>query len=265
MKTLKKICFLFLILTSSLSALPTGEEVTANINSREEGIAVSRNLRMEMTDRRGKQRIRETRAFRKYYGDEKRTAIFYLSPKNVKDTAFLTWDYPERDRDDDQWLYLPAMKRVRRISASDRGDFFLGTDFTFEEIKLESRVSEVDFVRTTIGEGEVDGFPTYTVEGVATSEAIERELGVARREDHVDKSIWMIRKSLLFDRKGKHVKTIHFKDIESVQGIWSAMTIIAENHKTGHRTEFKFSDVVYEDSMADEVFSQRNLMRGYRP
>lgn len=105
--------------------LPDGDEIARRINARGEGVAVTRNMTMEMTDRSGKTRRRQTPAFPKYYGDEKRAVIFYLEPKNVKDTAFLTYDYPEPGRDDDQWQYLPAMRKVRRISASDRSDYFL--------------------------------------------------------------------------------------------------------------------------------------------
>ena len=142
---------------------PSGLEIAQRINDRDEGEAVSRNLTMEMIDRRGKKRVRETRGFRKYYGEEKRTVIFYLKPKNVKKTAFLTYDYPLADRDDDQWLYLPAMRKVRRISASDRGDYFLGTDFTYEDIKKESKVSIEDYTWKTVGEEEIDGYRKYSV------------------------------------------------------------------------------------------------------
>jgi hypothetical protein len=96
---------------------PEGIEIAKRINARDEGEAVSRKLTMEMVDRRGKKRVRETRGYRKYFGTEKRTVIFYLQPKNVKGIGFMTYDYPDANRDDDQWLYLPAMRKVRRISA----------------------------------------------------------------------------------------------------------------------------------------------------
>ena len=96
---------------------------------------------MELIDRRGKSRVRETMGYRRYYGEEKRTVLFYQSPTNVRGTGFLTYDYPNADTDDDQWLYLPALRKVRRISSSDRGDYFLGTDFTYEDIKKETRIA----------------------------------------------------------------------------------------------------------------------------
>ncbi|NOR71100.1 MAG: outer membrane lipoprotein-sorting protein, partial [Methylomarinum sp.] len=198
--------------------LPSGDSIAKNINARDEGIAVSRNLTMQMTDRHGKVRERETRAFRKYFGDEKRTAIFYLKPKNIKDTAFLTYDYADKQRDDDQWLYLPAMRKVRRISASDRGDYFLGTDLSYEDIKLETRVSLKDYTRKTIGEDVVDGVHCYIVEETAIDSETAEELGHLRRESCVDDTIWMARRSKFWDLQNNLLKTTYFKDISKVQG-----------------------------------------------
>lgn len=265
MKSEKLIMLLIMTVISSnavSSELPAGVIIAQNINARDEGIAVSRKLKMEMTDRHGKARVRETRAFRKYYGDEKRTAIFYLKPKNIKDTAFLTYDYADKERDDDQWLYLPAMRKVRRISASDRGDYFLGTDLSYEDIKLETRVSLKDYTRKTIGEDEVDGVHCYVVEETTIDNETAEELGHLRRESCVDDTIWMTRRSKFWDLQNNLLKTTHFKDISQVQGIWTAHTIDVENHKTGHHTIFTFSDVDYDEGVKDSVFTQNALKRG---
>ncbi len=241
---------------------PNGDEIARRINARDEGVAVTRNLDMRMTDRHGKTRTRETRAFRKYYGDEKRTLIIYLKPRNVKGTAFLTWDYPDADKDDDQWLYLPAMRKVRRISASDRGDYFLGTDLSYEEIKLESRVAIDDYRRKTIGEDEVDGHHCYVVESIPVDAKIARELGYAKVEQCVDSEIWMVRRARFWDTHGKPLKTAYFRDIRRVQGIWTQHRIEVENHKSGHKTLFLFSDVDYAAGVPDNRFSRNALKRG---
>lgn len=241
---------------------PTGDEIAQRINARDEGEAVSRNLTMEMIDRRGKKRIRDTRGFRKYYGKEKRSVIFYLQPKNVKDTAFLTYDYPQVAVDDDQWLYLPAMRKVRRISASDRGDYFLGTDFTYEDIKLETKVSIEDYTRKTIGEDSVDGHHCYVVEALPVDEETAKELGYGRVEQCVDSEIWMVRRGVFWDTRGKLLKTIATKDIRQVQGIWTQHRIEVEHHKTGHRTLFRFSDIDYAKGVADNIFTQKAIRRG---
>ncbi|HFD91930.1 MAG TPA: outer membrane lipoprotein-sorting protein [Gammaproteobacteria bacterium] len=242
--------------------LPDADEIARQVNARDEGVAVARKLEMQMTDRRGKKRVRITRGFRKYYGDEKRTVIFYMEPSNVRGTAFLTWDYPESDRDDDQWLYLPAMRKVRRISASDRGDYFLGTDLTYEDIKLETRISMEDYRRRTIGEDEVDGHHCYLIESVPVDKETARELGYGMVEQCVDDSIWMVRRARFRDRKGNALKTVLFRDIRQIQGIWTQHRIEVENHRTGHRTLFLFSEVDYRHSVDDALFTQAALRRG---
>lgn len=268
MKTIKLIMLLMItclpvVFSKAMSIeLPAGSTIAQKINARDEGIAVARNLKMEMTDRHGKKRIRETRAFRKYFGDEKRTVIFYLKPKNIKDTAFLTYDYADKEKDDDQWLYLPAMRKVRRISASDRGDYFLGTDLSYEDIKLETRISIKDYTRKTIGEDEVDGFHCYWVEEKAIDDETAEELGHVRRQNCVDDNIWIVRKSIFWDPQNKLLKTLYFRDISKVQGIWTAHKIEVENHKTGHQTLFSFSDVRYNEDVSDRVFTQNAMKRG---
>jgi len=266
MNNLKTLFTITALITSSIvtanTILPTGEQIAKNINARNEGISLSRNMQMILTDKRGKERIRETVAYRKYFGDEKRTVIHYLAPRNVKKTAFLTYDYPEVDKDDDQWLYLPAMRKVRRISASDRGDYFLGTDFTYEDIKKESKVTLEDYTRKTLREEELNGNPVYVIEAIPVNDKIAEELGYGKVIQWVDKNIWMTRKSKFYGTRGKLLKTTLFKDIKQVDAIWTAHRLEVDNHKTGHKTVFIFSDIVYDKEVRDDFFTQRAIRRG---
>ncbi len=259
------VTILILVLTAPLTfstELPNGDEIANNINARDEGPLVSRTVLMEMTDKRGKQRVRKTQGFRKYFGDDKRTVIYYLTPKNVKDTAFMTYDYADASIDDDQWLYLPAMRKVRRISASNRGDYFLGTDFTYEEIKLESKVSIEDYSRKTIGEEVIDGHRTFIIESTPIDKTTAKELGYSKVKQWVDTKIWMVRKAEFTSLRNKPLKTIYSKEIKQVQGIWTAHLLEVENHKTRHTTKFTFSDIDYQREISDDLFTERALRRG---
>ncbi len=244
------------------AALPRAEDVVAHINSRDEGEAVSRKLSIEMRDKRGKIRHRETRSYRKYYAAEKRTVIFYLAPKNIKDTAFLTYDYNDPEQEDSQWLYLPALRKVRRISASDRGDYFLGTDMTYEDIKLETRVSSADFNFQTIGTCDADGKPGLQIQGTPKSQEIARELGYSKTLSCVDNKIWMVRHSQFWDIKGTILKTVTISNIEQIQGIWSQQNIDVENHKTGHSTRLIFSEIDYQSPIPEDIFTTNAIKRG---
>jgi predicted RND superfamily exporter protein len=241
---------------------PGASEIVQRVNARDEGESVSRKLIMEMTDRRGKTRTRETRYFRKYYGEERRTVILYLSPPSVKGTGFLTYDYPEPGREDDQWLYLPALRKVRRISATARGDYFLGTDFTYNDVKQEGKLSLEDFVWKSLGEETVDDRRCYLIEGSPISEKIAKELGYGRVRSWVDAEIWVARRLEAWDVNGNPLKVAESRDIRRVDDIWTTHRIDVRNRKTGHSTVFKLSDVDYRTPVPDEVFTERALRRG---
>ncbi len=243
-------------------AAPTGLDIMQAVNAREDGDQVSRRIRFELTDRRGKTRIEETVGYRRYFGDEKRTIIFYTEPTNIRGTGFLTFDYPDPAADDDQWLYLPALRKVRRISASDRGDYFLGTDFTYEEVKKEQKVelSDYDFTRT--GEETVDGVAAHIVEGTPVSEDVAKELGYSRVVWRIDPAIRMSRRSDYYDLNGNQLKTITLENVETIDGIVTATGLFVENHKTGHSTRFTSIDVDYEAEVDERLFSQARLRRG---
>lgn len=245
-------------------ALPTGDEIVSNVNARDDGLFFTRSLAIEMTDKRGKTRKQSTYTYRKYYGEEKRSAIFYMEPANVKDTGFLTYDYADSSKDDDQWLYLPALRRVRRISSSNRGDYFLGTDFTYEDMKQDTRLSPADYNWTTLGKETIDGHECYLIEGVPVDEKTAEELGYGRYRAFVDSEIWIQRRTKVTDVNGNDLKTIYSEDIEKIQGIWTIQKMRAENHKSGHSTIFIVSNVDYETAVDDDMFSERALKRGVR-
>ncbi|MFT6751047.1 MAG: hydrophobe/amphiphile efflux-3 (HAE3) family protein [Candidatus Azotimanducaceae bacterium] len=240
----------------------SGIEVMSNVAARNDGEHVTRNLTMKLIDRRGKRRVRVTKSFRKYYSEEKRTVLFYTSPSNLKDTAFLTWDYKDTDIDDDQWLYLPAARKIRRISASDRGDYFLGTDFSYEDIKNENKPALADYTYKHIGNEVLDGIELIVVEGIPVNDEIGRELGYGRIESYVDPKNWMIRQSLFWDIRGNPLKKVQSKEISKVDEIWTSHKILSENFKTGHKTEFTFSDIDYRSEVKDSWFESRQLRRG---
>ncbi|MFT7214456.1 MAG: hypothetical protein ACI9XK_004724, partial [Granulosicoccus sp.] len=248
--------------TATAATLPAGRWLAEQINAVEEGVQRSSKLSMKMIDRRGKERQRETLTFRKYYGQEKRTVLFYQSPKNVKDTGFLTYDYPDSDKDDDQWLYLPALRKARRISASDRGDYFLGTDFTYEDIKKEGKFELSDYHFKTLEMGSFRGKEVLLLEAIPVNEETAAELGHSKVLAWVDSSNWIVLKSQSWDINQNELKTIVMSDIRQIDGIWTRHSLIVDNHKTGHHTEFSFSQVDYNTEVKDRVFTRQALTRG---
>ncbi|MEH6627798.1 MAG: outer membrane lipoprotein-sorting protein [Motiliproteus sp.] len=242
--------------------LPDGRWVAEQVNGVDEGIHRVSNLTMKLVDRRNKERLRETRTFRTYVGNEKRTVLFYLSPRNVKNTGFLTYDYPQPSVDDDQWLYLPALRKARRISASDRGDYFLGTDFTYEDIKKEGKFELSDYHFKILQRETLNGKETLLLEAIPVDQKTAKELGYGKVHSWVDPSNWLVIKNEFWDINQNHLKTLEVSDIRQVDGIWTRHRLAISNHKTGHATEFVFSEVDYDKSLDEKIFSRQALTRG---
>ena len=257
---------LFLFLFSKLvygDVTMDADLIIKRVNNVDDGIQVTRRVTMKMIDRRGKERTRETISFRKYFGEDRKTVIFYTKPSNVKDTAFLTYDYESIKREDDQWLYLPALRKVRRISSKDRGDYFLGTDFTYDDIKKEGKIAINEYHFSREGEDIIDGESVIKVSAVCKNNKIAEEVGHSKVLMWIDTRINIVRKSLFFDLNGNRLKTILVGDIRKIDGKWTRHLLQAENHKTGHRSIFRFDKVDYKSDIPDRVFLKRNLTKGF--
>jgi uncharacterized protein len=237
-------------------------ELVERVNAVDDGEFVTRKLSMQLVDKRGKERVRETVVYRKYYGQEMRTIVFYLSPANVRNTAFLTWDYPAADQDDDQWLYLPALRKVRRISSADRGDYFMGTDFTYEDVKLDGKLSKIDYNYQLLQGPNDSPDGVYQLAATPRSDEIASELGYSRVKFWVDPTSWLAVKAEFTDIKGNLLKTLRVAESSQVDGIWTRQSIEVDNHKTGHHTVFMFSDIDYTTPVNDELFSKHAMERG---
>lgn len=241
----------------------SGPEIFEKVNTRDDGEVLTRDMKITMSDKSGKSRVQNTHTYRRYYGKEKRAVIFYTDPANVKDTGFLTYDYPDPEKEDDQWLYLPALRRVRRISSSNRGDYYLGTDLTYEDIKLDTRLSD-EMSWTRVGEEDIKGVPCILIEGIPHTPEIAEELGYSKYHAWVDPSIWMVRKNTAWDTNGNSLKTVSWEDFIEVDGIWAVQRMFTENHKTGHSTIMEFSHIDFTTPIDDDKFTERALKRGVR-
>lgn len=246
---------------AAIAALP-GAEIMKRLNERLEGREATRQFTLELGEKSGLIRTQKTVNYRKYYGADKKSILFYLEPTNVRGTGFLTFDYADPNVDDDRWLYLPALRKVRRISAADRGDYFLGTDFSYEDINQEQKVSLADYTFETKGTEKVGEDATVVVQGTPVNESIAKELGYSKVVWRIDPEIWMSRKGDYYDIAGNHLKTITLERVETIDGIVTAMQVFVRNHKTGHTTRLTFTDVDYDAPIEDALFDQARLRRG---
>jgi hydrophobe/amphiphile efflux-3 (HAE3) family protein len=238
------------------------DRIMAALAGRPEGASADRTVRIKLIDRHGGVREQVARALRKNVADGRRMAIFYLAPATIRGTSFLVFDYGAADVANDHWLYLPALRKVRRIPASDRGDYFLGTDLTFDEIRNDNRVTLADWAFRAIGASEVDGARCEVIEGTAASEQVAHELGYTRARWCVDERILIARRIEYWDRGGKLLKTLVNRDPKLIDEVWSASRIEVRNHKTGHGTVLEFESSRFDGQVPDSLFTQQQMERG---
>ena len=102
------------------NAQPTGRDIMLRADERPDGETRKSVMTMELVNKRGSKRVRTMQSYSLDVGKDTKSIMFFQEPADVKGTGFLTWDYNDEDRDDDRWLYLPAMKKTRRISGSSQ-------------------------------------------------------------------------------------------------------------------------------------------------
>lgn len=237
----------------------TGDYIAEKMHERLEGGAVERTLFMDLVNKNGKVRKRSAKVFRRSVSDQKQTVIRFDTPRSVKGMAFLTHDHTEKSKADEQWLYMPAMKKVRRIPSSKRGDYFLGTDFTYNDVKEELKFEPGDYVFSYENSFTDAGQTFHKISGKPSSNSIAKELGYGAFRATVAEQSWMPVDIEFFDEFQKPLKRIQVRDLDKINGIWTALNIEVEHLQTGHTTRFNYSDISYSDALPNDLFSVRSL------
>jgi len=240
----------------------TGRQIAENVDARDRGDEVRQDLIMTLTDPSGSSRVRETVFLAKNEDGVRKSVIYFKTPSKLKGTGFLTYDYEAAAAEDDQWLYLPATGRARRISAGNRGDYFLATDFTYEDIKKQTTLSLDDFTFEYAGVEEINGYPLLIIEAKPNDAKTADELGYGRVRLAVDEGAWLAIRAEYWDTNLNPLKTVRLYDIAVVQGVITPHRIIAENHKTGHKTEFKLENVNYSAKVDNDLFTESAMRQG---
>jgi outer membrane lipoprotein-sorting protein len=184
--------------------------------------------------------------------------IRFTAPADVRGTALLSIE--NADREDDQWLFLPALKKSRRISAAAKSDSFVGSDFAYEDLGAEE-IDQHDY--RLLREDAVDGTPVYVVEATPNNDQRKRESGYSRREIFVRKDNAAIARIDFYDRQKELLKILRTRDIRQVPSTktWRAQTIEMANQKTGHTTVIAYGTFVINKGISDDTFTIRELER----
>ena len=206
-----------------------------------------------------KKKIEASRYWKNYRaqgGLDSKMLLITDFPPDSRGISFLIWDYSEENKTDDLWLYLPALRMVRRISAQDQNDAFLGSDLTFGDMG-QRRLDEDD--HKLLREEGYLGTDTYVVESVPK----EKVSIYSKKISWISKDNWTVLKTDYYDRNGKLLKrqTIEWQTLDNLN-VWKKTEII--NVQNGHRTIFEVSDLHVNGGLLDDDFTERSLKSGIR-
>jgi len=210
---------------------------------------------MEMTliNASGQQRVREMKmkVLERDGGDK--SLMEFLSPADVKGTKFL--NYEHADKDDDQWLYLPALKRVKRISSSNKSGAFMGSEFSYEDLSAFNidKYSYDGDAKEVV----VDGKKMY--ESVRVP--LDKNSGYTKQVSWVDADTFLTQKVEYYDRKHELLKTAVFGKYKNIGGVWRIGSITMTNHQNDKSTVLVWKKEKIKTGLNDNDFHKRVLKR----
>ena len=186
-------------------------------------------------------------------GDGDKSLTIFKTPRDVKGTAFLSFTHAIGP--DDQWLFLPALKRVKRISSNNKSGPFMGSEFAYEDISSQ----EVEkYTYKYIREEQVLGTQGHVVERYP----VDRKSGYTKQIIRVDGEAWRFETIEYYDRKGELLKTLSYEDYKQYPNKkWRATRLHMVNHQTGKSTELLWKDIKFGQKLTDRDFDKNALKR----
>ncbi len=208
---------------------------------------VLRNKNGEETVRENRMRTLETQ------GDGDKSMIIFDSPADVKGTAFLSHTHAVTA--DDQWLFLPALKRVKRVSSANKSGPFMGSEFAYEDISSQ----ELDKYRYKYLRDEaVNGADSYVIERYPQYE----NSGYTRQVVWIDQKMYQPVQIQYYDRKNTLLKTLTYHDYQQYLGkYWRPGRMEMQNHQTGKSTTLSWQEYKFQNGLASRDFDQNSLRR----
>ncbi|MDE0245707.1 MAG: outer membrane lipoprotein-sorting protein [Gammaproteobacteria bacterium] len=232
-----------------------GLRIARESSARNEGFGDhTAGMTMVLRDRQGRESVRQMRfKVLEVQGDGDKSLFVFDQPRDVQGTALLT--HAHVNTQDDQWLYLPALKRVKRISASRRSGSFMGSEFSYEDMSSP----EVDEYTYRYLRDEPCGELTCTV---IEQFPLDEKSGYSRKVIWQDTGELRTWKMELYDRRGSHLKTLTFTDYRQyLDQYWRAAEQTMVNHLTGASTVLEWTDFRFRTGLDDGEFTQTALRR----
>lgn len=257
MKLIKPFSLVILLAGTTFAQDITGLDIIQKVYNRPTGDDMKGDLTMIIENARGNQRVREIKQYVKNFGDLEKKIMFFNAPADVRNTSFMNWSYSEGNRGDDQWIYLPALKKVKRISSDSKSDYFMGSDFTYDDLGDRQPLEDT---HTLLREETLDGQETYVVESIPKDE----EYMYSRTVTWIVKDSWIGLKKEFYDEDEDLLKILSVNEQLESAGVIILTNVKMTNVQSGQSTVMSFSNVEINTGLADNTFTERIMRRGIR-
>ena len=265
LRSLSILTLTFAISSSTIAAELSALEVMQRVDDRYDGDSSIADYTMVLIDRRRQQRSRNIRIYSKDFGDDTKTLSIFETPADIRGTTYLNFDWDDAERDDDSWLYLPSLQRVKRIATSDTSDSFLGSDFTYADING----IEIDwFDYNFINQSElIDGQECWVI-GIAPKpefkEKAEDATGYSRMQSWIRKDNFVALRVQAWELRGNRIKFFASSNIELIDGIWTVgrtQVVTTRNQRREHESVLEIINIEYNVDVADALFTTEYMQR----
>lgn len=235
-----------------------GLQIAQEANARDNGWGDSTaNMRMLLVNKQGQTSEREIRTRTlEVIGDGDKSLTIFDKPKDVRGTAFLTFSHVQGA--DDQWLYLPALKRVKRISSRNKSGPFMGSEFAYEDMSSQEVEKYTYKYINDVACGENNALTCFVSERFPTDEFS----GYTKQVGWIDQTEYRPWKIDFYDRKGALLKTLTFSDYHQyLDKYWRAHKMEMVNHQTGKKSILTWSDYQFKTGLTESDFNKSKLKR----
>lgn len=233
----------------------TGHDIMQKVYQRPDGEDRTSTWQMILVDKKGRQRVREAVFYSKDDGQDTKTLIYFWKPADIKGTGFLSYEYDNPKKQDDRWLYLPALKKVRRISGTSNDDYFMGTDFTYND--MGKRPVNEDTHRL-LREEEKHGHKCWVIESIPG----DKDYLYSKTISWIRQDSFCKARVEYFDRRGSLLKILTVPDQEKQDGFWTAFKMVMDNTQKNHKTILELKEITYNQGIKDSLFRVSTLERG---
>lgn len=248
---------------SQAPAPETAEWVARQVDQRDTGRDSELTMTMRLTDRQGRTRERSLviTSLRAAGSRGDRVLVRFLAPADIRGTGFLVWEHAGQD--DERFLFLPALGRVRRIAGAEAQESFVGSDLSYEDIggrRLDDYTYRMIDAAATWTDAQGRAHPAWRIESVAKA----RDARYPSARSLVRKDAFVVVGAEVFNRRGEREKVYTVARVERPSGIWTVMDQTMANEATRTRTTLVVSEARYNVGLAEDAFSRRALEAGAR-